>query len=288
MHENQNSPPTQQDTEVNQQSMHAQESHFPSHTENDYPFAPQNTPTQAEQVHASLNSAIHSLNLGNNTNPHTDEALHHNAPNLTSTHQASNTVNPTENVESSFTMRPPWQPPASTDLRWTWVGGEGPFITNGEVREATHDSSETESESLTERYFNLDKLNEERPEVRTGEAWRRGQIPESPEEFVESLIQRVNRGRCRFERDNSSVNLNRREELENTANVVGKTNGDSATRSLDLGLDCGMNSTPLSIAPAWCLQGLTQGLKWKCEGKKIGGCFLSKHLLQQNQGSGLE
>lgn len=61
MQDSQNSPPTQQDTEVNQQSMHVQESHFPSHIENDHPSAPQNTPTQAEQVHASLNSAIHSL-----------------------------------------------------------------------------------------------------------------------------------------------------------------------------------------------------------------------------------
>ena len=72
----------------------------------------------------------------------------------------------------------------------------------------------------------MDKLNEERPEVRTGKACRHGQIPESPEEVVESLVQRVNRGRCRFERGNSSVNLNRREELKNTTNVVGETYGD--------------------------------------------------------------
>lgn len=229
MQDSQNSPPTQQDTEVNQQSMHVQESHFPSHIENDHPSAPQNTPTQAEQVHASLNSAIHSLNLSNNTNPQTEEVLHHSAPNLTSTQQEPITVNPIENVESSFVMRPPWQPLVSSDLRWTWVGGEGPCITNGEVREATHNSSETESESLTERYFNLDKLNEERPEVRTGKACRHGQILESPEEVVESLVQRVNRGRCRFERGNSSVNLNRREGLKNTTNVVGETYGDFAT-----------------------------------------------------------
>ena len=52
--------------------------------------------------------------------------------------------------------------------------------------------------------------------------------------------------------------MNRREELENTTNVVEENNGDSATpqskglgrtRSLDLGLDFGMNSSPLSIAP---------------------------------------
>ena len=186
MQDNQNSPPTQQDTEVNQQSMHVQESHFPSHTENAPLVSPQNTNTQAEHVHASLNLAIHSLNLGNNTTPHISFNSPHtpfNSPNsnLTPNHQTSNTFNPTENVETSFTIRPPWQPPVSTDLRWTWVGGEGPFITNGEVREATHNSSETKSESLTERYFNLDKLNEERPKVRTGEAWRHGQILESPE-----------------------------------------------------------------------------------------------------------
>lgn len=58
-------------------------------------------------------------------------------------------------------------------MRWTWVWGEGPFITSGEVREANQDSSKTDSESITKRYFNLDKLNEERPKVIAGcmEAW---------------------------------------------------------------------------------------------------------------------
>ena len=70
------------------------------------------------------------------------------------------------------------------------------------------DSSETESDSVTERLYNLDKLNEDRPEVLVGAAWGRGQIPESPEELVVSLVQRVNRGMVRFERGSSSLGQN--------------------------------------------------------------------------------
>ena len=48
---------------------------------------------------------------------------------------------------------------------------------------------ETESDIVTERLFNLDSLNDDRPEVLVGAAWRRGQISESPEEMVENLVQ---------------------------------------------------------------------------------------------------
>ena len=80
------------------------------------------------------------------------------------------------------------------------------------------DSSETESDSVTERLYNLDKLNEDRPEVLVGAAWRRGQIPESPEELVESLVQRVNRGMVRFERGSSSLGQNLQSTLDRDTN----------------------------------------------------------------------
>lgn len=47
--------------------------------------------------------------------------------------------------------------------------------------------------------FNLDKLNEERPEARLNPGWAKGCIPESPDSFIESLAQRVNREKFRFE-----------------------------------------------------------------------------------------
>ena len=97
-------------------------------------------------------------------------------------------------------------------------GGEGPFITKGELRGSNMDSSEVESDSVTERLYNLDKLNEDRPEVLVGAAWRRGQIPESPEELVESLVQRVNRGMVRFERGSSSLGQNLQSTLDRDTN----------------------------------------------------------------------
>ena len=81
-------------------------------------------------------------------------------------------------------MRPPWVPPASTGLRWTWIGQDGPFLTTGDFRETNHDSSETESESFTTTLFNLDSLNESRPEVMQGTRWTNGQILEYPDSFV--------------------------------------------------------------------------------------------------------
>ena len=47
--------------------------------------------------------------------------------------------------------------------------------------------------------FNPDNLNPNRLEVLRGAAWGRGQIPELPDSFIESLVQRVDRGRFRCE-----------------------------------------------------------------------------------------
>ena len=48
-------------------------------------------------------------------------------------------------------------------IRWTWVNEAGPFMTNGELREISESSSATVSESETVVMFNLDRLNENRP-----------------------------------------------------------------------------------------------------------------------------
>lgn len=52
--------------------------------------------------------------------------------------------------------------------------------------------------------FNLDNLNENRLESMQHHGWEKGCIPESPDSFIELLVQRVNRGRFRFEMGNSS------------------------------------------------------------------------------------
>lgn len=52
--------------------------------------------------------------------------------------------------------------------------------------------------------FNLDNLNTDRPEVLPNSTWNRWQIPESPDSMIETLVQRVDRGRFRFEVGNSS------------------------------------------------------------------------------------
>lgn len=123
------------------------------------------------------------------------------------THKCNNTLDQIpdfDQADSIFSMRPLWLPLKSSALRWTWVEGAGPFITNGEMRDNHPTSSETESSSATRTMFNLNKLNNYRPEVVRGDAWSRGQIPESLDSLIESLIQRVDRGRFRFKIGSSS------------------------------------------------------------------------------------
>ncbi|KAF3951476.1 hypothetical protein CMV_022873 [Castanea mollissima] len=65
-------------------------------------------------------------------------------------------------------MRPPWDPPKDLSQKWTWLANSGPFITNGEVKDSQILSSDTESDSVTVAMFNLDKLNDVRPEIIQG------------------------------------------------------------------------------------------------------------------------
>lgn len=71
-------------------------------------------------------------------------------------------------------MQLPWLPPKSSTLRWTWVDGDGPFITMRELRDTHTASFETESSSATITMFNLDSLNAERLEVMRGATWGTG------------------------------------------------------------------------------------------------------------------
>lgn len=68
---------------------------------------------------------------------------------------------------------------------------DGPFMTNGEMREIPRASSEIESETVTVTMFNLNKLNEEHPEWLCRDAWSRGQILEAPDSLIDLLAQRV-------------------------------------------------------------------------------------------------
>ena len=84
-------------------------------------------------------------------------------------------------------------------IRWTWVNEAGPFMINGELREISEASSATVSESDTVVMFNLDRLNENRPDWLCGDAWERGQIPESSEGLIDNLGSRLVRDRPRVD-----------------------------------------------------------------------------------------
>ena len=103
----------------------------------------------------------------------------------------------------SFSTRPSWKPPPESNLQWAWIEGSGPFITNGHSTNPHFVDSESESDT-TAIMFNLDSLNESRPEAMQDQGWAKGCIPESPNSFIETLVQRVDRGRFRFELGDSS------------------------------------------------------------------------------------
>ena len=64
-------------------------------------------------------------------------------------------------------------------------------MTNGQLREISEASFATVSESDTVVMFNLDRLNENRPDWLRGDAWERSQIPESSEGLIDNLGSRL-------------------------------------------------------------------------------------------------
>jgi len=90
------------------------------------------------------------------------------------------------NQNASFLSKPTWQPPQELNLQWTWIEGNGPYITNGQSARPHFEASDTDSDTTT-IMFNLDNLNEDRPEVQC-QGWDKGCIPESPNFYIELLV----------------------------------------------------------------------------------------------------
>nr|POE78111.1 hypothetical protein CFP56_37903 [Quercus suber] len=76
-----------------------------------------------------------------------------------------------------------------------WVNGLGPVMMKGVLREATGSSLATESDSEMVVMFNLDRLNDDHPKWLRGNAWERGQILESTDELINSLVNGADRDR---------------------------------------------------------------------------------------------
>ena len=208
--------------------------------------APQSGPSPQDLVHATLNTTIHSLSLNRGSVPTTPV----NTP-------ISPSLNPPPNPQTlpprdiSPVSNPPIDMPNSQGgqtngtIRWTWVNEAGPFMTNGELREISESSSATVSESETVVMFNLDRLNENRPDWLLGDAWERGQIPESSEGLIDNLGSRLVRDKLRFEAGSPSngSNLNESNVMAQDQNLNQFSHNpqvdvtQAQTVSLDTGLE---------------------------------------------------
>lgn len=105
--------------------------------------------------------------------------------------------------------------------------------------------------------FNLDSLNESRPKVMQGTRWNYGQIPESPNSFIQPLVQRVNRGRFRFEMGDSS--LGPRQPSPRAQSYSTERMQDNLSH---LGLNGGLATDSVLDSPS-----VTLGPHQACEGK---------------------
>ena len=133
---------------------------------------------QQDNEHATLNSAILSLSLNRGSVPPTPANSPASSP--ADTHSPANHIthaipplnqNPPSNIPTD--LSPDQETQNNSTMQWMWVNGVGPFMTNGEFREVTESSSATESDFETVIMFNLDRLNEDRPEWLCGFAWER-------------------------------------------------------------------------------------------------------------------
>nr|POE69558.1 hypothetical protein CFP56_49333 [Quercus suber] len=160
--------------------------------------AAQSSHVQQDNEHATLNSAIFSLSLNRGPVPPTPANSPASSPDDTQS-PSNHTIHAipplNQNAPSNIpTDSPPDQETQNNStMQWMWVNGDGPFMTNGEFREVTESSSATKNDFETVVMFNLDRLNEDRPEWLRGFAWERGQIPESTDGLINSLAHRVDR-----------------------------------------------------------------------------------------------
>ena len=135
----------------------------------------------------------------------------------------------------SFLERPPWQPLLHSNLQWTWKEDSGPFITNGQSYHSQFTDSDNDSDTTT-IMFNLDSLNDTGPEAMQNQGWEKGCIPESPDSFIESLVQRVDSGRFKFELGDSSTGPSLRNSQScNPVNSLGQSVHNKGRQTMDLG-----------------------------------------------------
>lgn len=137
-------------------------------------------------------------------------------------------------------MDPTFRLSTTMDLDW----GNEPFITNGISHHPQFEASESKSDT-TAIMFNMDSLNEERSETRRDQNWAKGCIPGSPDSFVESFVQRVNRGRFRFELGGPSNGPRLVDPQE--AEIQNNANGQRLQRIQELG---SLNGPPQSVSHA--------------------------------------
>nr|POE67631.1 hypothetical protein CFP56_26854 [Quercus suber] len=217
--------------------------------------------------HASLHSAIRSLSINRGNVPPTPV----NSP--TSPSDTSHTLNlnlnlhadppiePNPSLNSNTSMHATQENQNNNSLHEIWVNGTGPFVTNGELREVTGSSSATESDSETVVLFNLDRLNDNRPEWLRGNAWERGQIPESPNRLNNPVVNRE-------ERDGLQAAVGNVQSGPSSISASGSTQYQSPTQnlhelytipnlnhsvSLDTGLDVIRNSEVSDTASSFLL-----------------------------------
>ena len=153
--------------------------------------------------HASLHTAILSLSINRGNAPPT----HVNSP--ISPSDDPNNQNPNLNLHADPPLEPNLSLNSNTNMHATqenqntnslhemWVNGFGPFMTNGELKEATGSSLATKSDSETVMLFNLDRLNDNHLKWLRGNAWGRGQIPESTDGLNNHMVNREERDRLR-------------------------------------------------------------------------------------------
>lgn len=70
--------------------------------------------------------------------------------------------------------------PVDFNLKWDWIEGNGPFITNGQSSHPQFKNSDFDSDT-TATMFNLDWLNDDRPETVHDQGWAKGCTLESPD-----------------------------------------------------------------------------------------------------------
>ena len=165
-------PPPPYETSAGNNSFLQSSNPFPNHTQT--PHA-----TQTQNSDTSLHVAINLLNLNPKTVPTTAaNSLASSNPILSDLDNVVNNVvttfakpsalvNPqTKNTthNTRFSSTPPWLLPENSSLKWAWIESHGRFVTNGNNQHPHVENSETESDT-TAIMFNLDSLNEKRPEI---------------------------------------------------------------------------------------------------------------------------